>query len=207
MIRWTAFAGAVPRGRGRALLWGAKSASWRATTRQNPSVRWWRSGTRNTWNFERAAAAGDRLMPLVLKQHRWITPDELRDGTVMANLHFGRAGVPGMRSTAWKSSAPAARATCATDAPSYVAAAERTRVTAALKPSGRDGLRLDLDLLLVAAELPVERRRIDAEHLGRAGLVAALGLQHPHDVGPLDHLERRGSGRTARRPAVPSGAW
>jgi hypothetical protein len=47
----------------------------------------------NTWDFARAAAAADRLLPLALRQHEWITPDELRDGAVMANLHIGRVGV------------------------------------------------------------------------------------------------------------------
>ena len=32
-------------------------------------------------------------------------------------------------------------------------------------------------------------RGIDPQHLGRSGLVAALRLEHPHDVGALDHLE------------------
>ena len=41
------------------------------------------------WNFAEAAGAAARLMPVVLAQHRWITPDELRDGTVMAYLHVG----------------------------------------------------------------------------------------------------------------------
>jgi hypothetical protein len=44
----------------------------------------------NTWDFEGAAAAADRLLPLALAQHQWILPDELRDGAVMANLHVGR---------------------------------------------------------------------------------------------------------------------
>ena len=46
-----------------------------------------------TWDFERAATAADQLLPLALRQHRWITPDELRDGAVMANLHIGRVAV------------------------------------------------------------------------------------------------------------------
>ena len=46
-----------------------------------------------TWDFARAAAAADTLLPLALKQHRWIRPDELRDGAVMANLHIGRVDV------------------------------------------------------------------------------------------------------------------
>ena len=40
------------------------------------------------WNFAEAAAAADRLMPVVLAEHRWISPDELRDGLVMARLHL-----------------------------------------------------------------------------------------------------------------------
>jgi hypothetical protein len=42
-----------------------------------------------TWNFPKAVAAADRLMPYAMKQHRWIGSDELRDGMVMANLHLG----------------------------------------------------------------------------------------------------------------------
>ena len=42
-----------------------------------------------TWDFAQAAGAADRLMPVVVAQHRWITADELRDGAVMAHLHAG----------------------------------------------------------------------------------------------------------------------
>src|SRR5689334_9391157 len=42
---------------------------------------------------------------------------------------------------------------------------------------------------IVPRKLSIECRGIDAEHLGRPGLVPALGLKHPHDVGPLDGLE------------------
>jgi spermidine synthase len=42
-----------------------------------------------TWDFAQAAGAADRLMPVVMDQHRWITADELRDGAVMAHLHTG----------------------------------------------------------------------------------------------------------------------
>jgi hypothetical protein len=41
-----------------------------------------------SWNFAEANAAADRLMPVVLKEHRWIEPDELRDGLVIARLHL-----------------------------------------------------------------------------------------------------------------------
>jgi hypothetical protein len=41
------------------------------------------------WDFAQAAAAADRLMPVVMEQRRWITADELRDGAVMAHLHTG----------------------------------------------------------------------------------------------------------------------
>ncbi|MGH7498450.1 MAG: hypothetical protein ACREL3_06315, partial [Gemmatimonadales bacterium] len=40
------------------------------------------------WDFAEAAAVADRLMPVVLKEHRWISPDELRDGLVIARLHL-----------------------------------------------------------------------------------------------------------------------
>jgi hypothetical protein len=41
------------------------------------------------WDFATAAAAADRLAPIVLKERRWITGDELRDGAVIAKLHLG----------------------------------------------------------------------------------------------------------------------
>ena len=41
-----------------------------------------------SWNFAEADAAGERLMPVVLKEHRWISADELRDGLVFARLHL-----------------------------------------------------------------------------------------------------------------------
>jgi predicted membrane-bound spermidine synthase len=44
-----------------------------------------------SWNFSAAAAAADRLAPVVLREKRWITADELRDGAVMAKLHTGDA--------------------------------------------------------------------------------------------------------------------
>jgi hypothetical protein len=40
------------------------------------------------WDFRMAADAADRLIPLALREHRWIAPDELRDGAVMAHLHL-----------------------------------------------------------------------------------------------------------------------
>src|SRR5712691_11812068 len=43
---------------------------------------------------------------------------------------------------------------------------------------------------LVPAQLAIQGGGIDTEHLGGAGLVAALALQHPGDVGTLDHVER-----------------
>ena len=41
------------------------------------------------WDFATAAATADRLAPLVLKERRWITGDELRDGAVIAKLQIG----------------------------------------------------------------------------------------------------------------------
>ena len=41
----------------------------------------------------------------------------------------------------------------------------------------------------VANELAVQRRRINAEHFRRAGLVATFVLQHPMDVRALDCFE------------------
>jgi predicted membrane-bound spermidine synthase len=43
----------------------------------------------SSWNFAKAIAAADRLMPLAMKQRPWIGADELRDGVVMANLSLG----------------------------------------------------------------------------------------------------------------------
>ena len=48
-----------------------------------------------SWKFRDASAAADRILPVALKEHRWIPADELRDGTVMAKLHSG--DVPGAR--------------------------------------------------------------------------------------------------------------
>jgi hypothetical protein len=47
------------------------------------------------WNFREASAAADRLLPVVIKERRWILADELLDGAVLAKLHNG--DVPGAR--------------------------------------------------------------------------------------------------------------
>jgi hypothetical protein len=44
-----------------------------------------------SWNFAAAAAAADRLKEVAVREHRWILPDELRDGAVMAKLNLGDA--------------------------------------------------------------------------------------------------------------------
>jgi hypothetical protein len=44
-----------------------------------------------SWNFASAAAAADRLKQVAVREHRWILPDELRDGSVMAKLNLGDA--------------------------------------------------------------------------------------------------------------------
>jgi predicted membrane-bound spermidine synthase len=41
------------------------------------------------WRFSDAAAAADRLLPVAMQEHRWITADELRDGAVFAKLNSG----------------------------------------------------------------------------------------------------------------------
>jgi hypothetical protein len=41
-----------------------------------------------SWNFAEAAAAGERLMGVAGSGRSWVTPDELRDGLVMARLHL-----------------------------------------------------------------------------------------------------------------------
>jgi hypothetical protein len=38
------------------------------------------------WRFGDAVEAGERLLPIVTAEHRWIGADELRDGLVMAEL-------------------------------------------------------------------------------------------------------------------------
>jgi hypothetical protein len=40
------------------------------------------------WNFAEASAAAERLLPVVMTEHRWISADELRDGLVFAKLHL-----------------------------------------------------------------------------------------------------------------------
>src|SRR5439155_13116593 len=73
------------------------------------------------------------------------------------------------------------------------AAAEVAHTTTNATPSPFGITRTATQLLryttLVPAELAVQVGGIDAEHLGGAGLVAALALQHPGDVGTLDHVE------------------
>jgi spermidine synthase len=41
------------------------------------------------WRFADAARAADRLLPVAMREHRWITADELRDGAVFAKLNSG----------------------------------------------------------------------------------------------------------------------
>jgi hypothetical protein len=41
------------------------------------------------WRFSDAASAADRLLPVAMQEHRWITADELRDGAVFAKLNSG----------------------------------------------------------------------------------------------------------------------
>jgi hypothetical protein len=41
------------------------------------------------WKFSAAADAADRLLPVAMGEHRWITADELRDGAVFAKLNSG----------------------------------------------------------------------------------------------------------------------
>jgi predicted membrane-bound spermidine synthase len=41
-----------------------------------------------SWNFAEAAAAGERLMEVAGSGRSWVSPDELRDGLVMARLHL-----------------------------------------------------------------------------------------------------------------------
>jgi len=41
------------------------------------------------WRFADAARAADRLLPVAIREHRWITADELRDGAVFAKLNSG----------------------------------------------------------------------------------------------------------------------
>jgi spermidine synthase len=48
-----------------------------------------------SWDFPAASAAADRLLPVAMREHRWITADELRDGAVFAKLYSG--DLPGAR--------------------------------------------------------------------------------------------------------------
>src|SRR5204863_4243068 len=41
------------------------------------------------WKFADAAGAADRLLPVAMREHRWITAVELRDGAVFAKLNSG----------------------------------------------------------------------------------------------------------------------
>jgi spermidine synthase len=41
-----------------------------------------------TWQFKDAVDAGERLLPVVTSQRRWIGADEFRDGLVLAKLHL-----------------------------------------------------------------------------------------------------------------------
>ena len=41
-----------------------------------------------SWNFVEAAEAGQRLLPVALNEHRWVSADDLRDGLVFARLHL-----------------------------------------------------------------------------------------------------------------------
>ena len=41
-----------------------------------------------SWQFKDAVDAGERLLPVVTSQRRWIGGDELRDGLVLAKLHL-----------------------------------------------------------------------------------------------------------------------
>ena len=49
---------------------------------------------------------------------------------------------------------------------------------------------------------PIERAPVDAEHLGRAGAVAADGVQHVQQVAALELVERRQIGEQLRRAAA-----
>jgi spermidine synthase len=41
-----------------------------------------------SWDFATAAAAALRLLPVAIREHRWVSPDELRDGLVIAEIHL-----------------------------------------------------------------------------------------------------------------------
>ncbi|HEX6106532.1 MAG TPA: hypothetical protein VFZ26_13180, partial [Gemmatimonadales bacterium] len=42
-----------------------------------------------SWDFPKVVYATDRLMPEFRRRRHWITPDELRDGAVVARLKVG----------------------------------------------------------------------------------------------------------------------
>ncbi|HYC32043.1 MAG TPA: hypothetical protein VEB59_07105, partial [Gemmatimonadales bacterium] len=44
------------------------------------------------WDFPKVIYASDRLIPEIRRKRLWIAPDELRDGTVVAELKVGDAG-------------------------------------------------------------------------------------------------------------------
>jgi spermidine synthase len=44
-----------------------------------------------SWRFAAALETGERLLPVVVSERRWIGADELRDGLVLAQLHLGDA--------------------------------------------------------------------------------------------------------------------
>ena len=51
----------------------------------------------HAWNFAEASRAADVLIPLEVDGDRWIDPDQLRDGAVMAKLALGaRSGAGGV---------------------------------------------------------------------------------------------------------------
>jgi len=41
-----------------------------------------------SWNFAEVADAGERLLPVITSERRWMGADELRDGLVLAKLHL-----------------------------------------------------------------------------------------------------------------------
>ena len=55
-------------------------------------------------------------------------------------------------------------------------------------PAGGSGRGFDL---FVAAQLPVQGRWVDPQHLSRPGLVATFRLQHVHNIRPFDDVEGR----------------
>ncbi len=93
-----------------------------------------------TWDFATASRAADRLLPVAIRERRWVPPDELRDGAVMAKLHLG--DVAGARA-ALESLAPfSTRAKGDLRSrllESYVAAAEQTLLTRGRRSPPRSG--------------------------------------------------------------------